>query len=188
MQDCLAKESLRCPRCGRRKGELVDDYLYLSDQPLVDRVDPQGLQFRSTDSPQAMEALALAVQSGGLDASAIEALGFIVLGSGVIAIGAGGQIQGENQKKKSREEECERDRPAPIPRPEPRKRDKWRCTAKPRGKCPSQCQQPFTGYGRDRDEAYEAATKACGAAGCHTPRDPVPTKCDCGHVTCHEFR
>ena len=70
---------------------------------------------------------------------------------------------------------------------EKKKKSMWKCTTKPRGFCPSQCQTPFVGYGATEAEAKLASEAACSAAGCHTPRGTegdINYKCDCGHTTC----
>jgi RHS repeat-associated protein len=66
-----------------------------------------------------------------------------------------------------------------------RKTAKWKCTTKPRGDCPSQCQVVFVGYGATRDAAKAESEGSCQAAGCHTPGG-TPFNCNCGHTTCTE--
>jgi RHS repeat-associated protein len=63
------------------------------------------------------------------------------------------------------------------------KKDKWRCTTKPRGSCPAQCQIPYVGFGRTKEAAKDASEGSCQAAGCHTPGGK-PYNCNCGHTTC----
>lgn len=64
------------------------------------------------------------------------------------------------------------------------RRKRWKCTTKPRGSCPAQCQNIFTGFGDTRREAKKEAEGACQKAGCHTP-GATPHACECGHTTCY---
>lgn len=66
-----------------------------------------------------------------------------------------------------------------------KKKQKFRCTTKPRGNCPPQCQERFIGYGETYEIAKDAAEAACQAQGCHTPGG-TPFGCDCGHSVCNE--
>lgn len=64
-----------------------------------------------------------------------------------------------------------------------KKKPPWRCTTKPREKCPAHCHTIFVGYGDTEREAKDASEGACQAAGCHTPGGK-PYNCNCGHTSC----
>jgi hypothetical protein len=65
-----------------------------------------------------------------------------------------------------------------------KKTRRWKCTTKPRGTSPAQCQKVFTRLGRTKQEAKDASEGACQAAGCHTPGEK-PHNCQCGHTGCY---
>jgi len=80
--------------------------------------------------------------------------------------------------------------PVDIPRIEPirvadreGRSQRWKCTIKPRGVCPPQCQSRFIGVGATREIAERSAREQCYAAKCHQTL-PEPYNCNCGHVTC----
>jgi len=88
---------------------------------------------------------------------------------------------------------CPNPPPTPPPQTEPppasdtecKKKDKWKCTTKPRHNCPPQCNHPYVGYGSSQGEAKDAAEAACAADGCNTPGGK-PYNCQCAHTTCTE--
>jgi hypothetical protein len=63
-----------------------------------------------------------------------------------------------------------------------KKKPRWKCTTKPRGDCPDNCQEVFTGYGATKDDAKDDAEGKCQDEGCHTPGGKK--SCNCGHTTC----
>jgi hypothetical protein len=62
-------------------------------------------------------------------------------------------------------------------------KQRWRCTTKPRGSCPEECERIFEGSENTKQAAKDAAEQACQDAGCHTPGGD-PHSCNCGHTTC----
>src|SRR5205085_1804877 len=63
-------------------------------------------------------------------------------------------------------------------------KQRWKCTTKPRGTCPAQCQSAFSALGPTKRTAKDASEALCQAAGCHTPGGQ-PHNCQCGHTWCH---
>ena len=134
----------------------------------TDRTDPSGLVTQSTATGGPLSSLTIALAENPILVTGILVETSIIgVGGGTITVTV---TDNDNKDKK----------PTYV------------CTTKPRGCCPPQCQQPFVGYGYDRNEeiAYRqakgAAERACQNAGCHTPGGK-PFNCNCGHTTCRKL-